>query len=190
MSEDKVKGILLMDPVRFIRANKDLPWEEYLTREDMELVKGNILPSTWYPFDVFERVGYAVFMLIGKGDFNLAKAFGAFTVQETYKKVYENLLFNEKDPLSLLKKFLAMRKQFFRFKDPDFEFREMEVIEENRVRIRSRAPGVSKYLEAYAHHLAGSFEKLLEMAGANEVQVKILEIQSESIPATVIDITW
>jgi hypothetical protein len=190
MSQDKVKGVLLMDFARIIHANKDLPWDKYLTREDMGLIQGRIMPSTWYPFEAFERIGYAVFKLVGKGDLKNARAFGAFTIQETYHKVYENVLFQEKDPTALLKKFVILRKQFIRFQDTDFDPLKMELLEDNKVKMIIKASEPSEYIEPYANRLAGSFEKLLEMAGAKDIQVKILKVQSKTEPASEIELTW
>ncbi len=156
----------------------------------MDLVQGRIMPSTWYPFDAFERIGYAVFKLVGKGDLNTARVFGAFTMQETYHKVYENVLFQEKDPTTVLKKFVTLRRQFFKFQDTDIDPLKMKALEENKVKMIIKAPEPSEYLEPYANQLAGGFEKLLEMAGAKDVQAKILKIQSETEPTSEIELTW
>ena len=190
MSRNKIKGAIIVNYVRMIRASKDLPWGEYLTKEDMELVHGNIMPSTWYPLEVFEHVGYAVFMLMGKGDLNVARAFGALSVQETFSRVYQKVLFQEKDMVSVLKKFVVLRKQFIRFEDPDFDSMSMELIEDNKVKMILKAPEFNKYIKPYTHQVAGAFEKLLEMSDAKDIRVNIVSIQSETEPGSEIEITW
>jgi hypothetical protein len=189
-NQDQIKGVLLMDFARIIRANKGLPWEEYVTGDDMELIQGKIMPSTWYPFDVLARIGYAVFMLVGKGDLKNAWSFGAFAMQDTFHKVYENVLFQENNPESLLKKFIVLRKQFIRFHDPEFETLKLEVSGPGRARIIFKLPEVNRYIEPYTHQLAGGFEKLLELAGAGDVSVNVNKIQSETEPASEIELAW
>ena len=99
MSQGKVKGVMLIDYVRMIRANKGLPWEEYLTKEDMDIVNAKIFPSSWYSVEIMERMGQAVFLLIGKGDLEMAKIFGEITIQDTFHDVYKDMLFDKMAPV-------------------------------------------------------------------------------------------
>ncbi len=190
MIEGKVKGALLIDYVRIIRANKDMPWDEYLKEGDMTLVNGQVIPSTWYPLDAFERIGYAIFMLLGKGDLKVAKAFGALTMQETFHKIYQNVIFKDQDPVSVLNKFVVLRKQFIKFSDPELESLKLEKLDDNKVRLILKAPEPSKYIEPYAHQITGGFEKLMDMIGIKDAKVSIIKIQSETEPASEIEVTW
>jgi hypothetical protein len=204
MSEDKVKGVMLIDLVRIVRANKELPWDEYLTKDEMDLIQGKIMPSTWYPFEVFEHIGYAVFMLEGGQDVKNSWNFGRFTIEDTFQKVYSNVLFKEKDPLSVIKRFVTLRKQFFRYEDPGFESMNMESLGDNKVRIIIRTSFASKPRKvaediksysgklsaSFANQLAGSFQRLLEIAGARDIKVEVIKIQSDPDSATELEIAW
>ena len=64
----RVKGTLLLDYVRMIRANKELDWDEYLETEDWEVINSQILSSQWYSYDSFRRIAYGVFKVIGKSE--------------------------------------------------------------------------------------------------------------------------
>jgi hypothetical protein len=189
-TQDQIKGILLVDFARIIRARKDLPWDKYLIEEDMNLIQGKIMPGAWYPIEILERVGYAVFVLVGKGDLKNAWAFGAFTIEDTFRKVYKNILFDKLDPVEMITKFILLRKQFTKFSDPDFETLKLESLGENRAKVIFKIPRLGVYIGPYTHQLAGGFEKLLEMSGARDIQVNILKIQSETEPASEIELSW
>lgn len=47
MDELKVKGTVLLDYVRLIKAVKDKNWDKYLTDADKQIINGRILPSLW-----------------------------------------------------------------------------------------------------------------------------------------------
>ncbi len=190
MKGDSVKGAVLIDFVRIVRANPEMPWEKYMTSGDMELVRSKVMPSAWYPFEALCRIGYAVFMLTGKGNLDAAKGFGSFSMQDTFQKVYKDVLFGEKDPLSALSKFVTLRNQFVKFRDSGFESLKMEKIAENRVRMTVKAPEYDRYIEPYAYHFAGATEKLLELSGAKDVGSRIIKIQSRTEPATEIEFSW
>jgi hypothetical protein len=64
--ELRVKGIFFTDLVKMARKFKELPWEKYLTPEDLQVIRGNILPSEWYPGDLYQRLGVAAFDLVGQ----------------------------------------------------------------------------------------------------------------------------
>ena len=44
MSDEKVKGIMLVDQVRMIRGNKDKDWNKYLKPEDWNIINRNDTP--------------------------------------------------------------------------------------------------------------------------------------------------
>ena len=45
MSDEKVKGTMMIDQVRMIRGNKDKDWNKYLKPEDWNKINTKILPS-------------------------------------------------------------------------------------------------------------------------------------------------
>jgi hypothetical protein len=45
MSDEKVKGTMMIDQVRMIRGNKDKDWNKYLKPEDWNIINTKILPS-------------------------------------------------------------------------------------------------------------------------------------------------
>lgn len=191
MSKNLVKGTILIDFVRLIRANQNLPWDKYLTPEDINFMKTRIMPSSWYPMEIYERMGYATFMLIGKGDLKNSRAFGAFSTQETFYNVYKNILFKEgESPISMLKRFVVLRKQFSKHEDSSLEVMILEELENNKVVMKVAAPENGKFLEPYAYHLSGMLEKLLEIAGAQNPKAEILKMESEKEREIIIELSW
>jgi hypothetical protein len=184
-----VKGSLLMEVVRLIRANKDLNWEKYLKPEDMELVRGKILPSNWYTLESYERMGQAIFMEVGKGDFSNVRQWGRFTIEELVGKSYKSL-FQGLDTMSAFKKFVFFRRQFFKLDDENIEMLKLEPVGEKDLKIHVHVPLSTSLLEAYAHQLSGSFERLAELFGGKNPGTEILDKQWEGSPGTTIRVTW
>ena len=54
-----VKGGLIIDYVKMIRAIPQLPWAEHLTPEELEQVQQLILAASWYPLELFQQIGRA-----------------------------------------------------------------------------------------------------------------------------------
>ena len=81
----KVKGTLIIDYVRIIRANRERSWDRWLAKEDWEIIDGQVLPSNWYPYESFRRIGFAVFKEIANSDLNVAQQFGRLTIRNLAK---------------------------------------------------------------------------------------------------------
>lgn len=107
----KVKGTILIDLVKQVRAAKDQNWEKYLTPEDMELINGEIMTSSWYPDDFFYRLSLAVFKVTGESDLDNSFAYGQLTAHNM-ADVYKNV-FVQGDPATTIERFILRRKSFF-----------------------------------------------------------------------------
>ena len=186
----EVKGSLLAGVVRLIRANKDKDWRKYFTEKDMEIIESQILPSSWYPLDTYERAEIAVFKEIAQGKLDVARAWGRFLIEDIIKNVYQTLV-DEKDPKISLERFVMFRKQLFRFNDPNFQAIEFKSKAPGQVHVTLRAHHPLPEFEAYCHQAMGSFERLVEMAGAREAKAIIMEYDWKSqIPWATIEISW
>ncbi len=103
----EVKGTLLLHWVKAIRANRDKDWSDSLTAEDWELIDGRILPSNWYPFEQWVRIGSALFKVAGNRDLNLTRVFG-LDWMKNFLEVYKNILVDG-DPAASITKFGQLR---------------------------------------------------------------------------------
>ena len=163
----KIKGTMIIDHVRLIRANKDKDYGEYLTDEDWEIINGKVLPSNWYPYESFRRIAYASFMVIGQADPENARTFGRFAMRNMVK-VYKTLLVPG-DPVASVEKLAALRRTFY---DGDIGT-QLKEKGENWLIYEIKAPKEEtdrKRWEAYTWHLSGNLEELVEQSGGKDVQ--------------------
>ncbi len=185
----KVKGTLLLEIARLIRANKDRNWDRYLTEEDKEIIFSRILPSNWYPMETYERAGYAIFQEIGGGKLENARAWGRFVGEDIVKNFYHNL--EGQDPISALKRFAIFRQQWFQFDERDFKGIEVRQTGPKEAEVKIQSDHPSPHFEAYTHQVIGTFERLIELNQGKDVRIEIIEHNwSDEKPYSVLRISW
>jgi len=186
----QVKGALILEIARLIRANKDKNWDKYLTKEDKEILFSRVLPTSWYPMSAYERAGYAILMEIGQGKFENAKLWGRFVIDDTIKRYYHNLS-DAQDPMVGIERFRLFRKQWFKFDDPNFEAIEITKITPDQAKVTLRSDYPTPYFEAYTHQSIGSLERLVELNGGKEIKIIIEEHDWKGErPYTVFLVSW
>lgn len=166
----RVKGTLVLDYVRIIRANRGQDWSKYLTPEDWQIIDGQVLSSQWYPYDSFRRIAYAVFKVIAKGNLKTAETFGRFTIKNMLK-VYKNMLVPG-DPAASVEKLARLRSMFF---DGGVDSR---MIEHGKGWLRyeiivSAQEEDPERLEAFCHQVAGNLIELVEQSGGKNIMADI-----------------
>jgi hypothetical protein len=184
MEKKRVKGTLLLDYVRMIRANKDKDWRKYLTPEDWEIINGRILPSLWYPYETFKRGGMAAFYLLGGGNLDAVRAWGKISMEYLTKGVYKSIV-ADPDPVMALERFVIMRRQFFNFVAMEFE-----KIGEKHVKIILAGAPDDSSIDAYGAQLAGGLERLVELTGGKNPHIKYINRPSAGESNTEFDISW
>ncbi len=184
MAERKVKGTMLIDQVKQIRANKDKDWDKYLKPEDREIISGRILPSTWYPLELYQRCGLAVFQVLGGGNPDLARLRGKIRGKELFGDVYKNIV-AKKDPMTALRSFVKIYGGLF-----NFSTIELEKIEEKHAIIKHDYDPEDPGNMPYCYTLMGHLDVLVEMTGGKNVKIELTSKQWEGAPVTIFDITW
>ena len=180
----QIKGSLIMDYVKLIRANKDKDWSKWLTPEDMDIVEDRVLPSNWYPFDSWQRMGAAVFNEVAGRNLDLIKSFGPM-VMENLLKTYKSVLVPD-DPLESIKRFERLRRNFIKGVESDLFIAEEEP---GRVKVKMMARERDKEIgdpEAFAFAVSGCIEGLVKKAGAKNVSASVSEGSNDYD----IDINW
>jgi len=119
----KVKGALMVALAMLINGARDINWtaESELTEADLNLIKKGIMSASWYERSLYERMGNAVYKVIGKGQSAGAFEFGKGILAETMLKIYRGpLIANE--PFELLPKFAEFwGNTWFNFGKAEFE---------------------------------------------------------------------
>jgi len=170
-----VKGTWILDFVKMIRANKDKDWDRWLAPEDWEIINAQVLPSQWYPFESYERIGKAVFVEIAQSNLDITRTFGRIMMRDLLK-VYKNILV-EGDLAASVEKFNILRKTFFRGIESDLIFVEQG---ECHMVFKLMIAGIDRERaspEAFAHQLAGNLEELVEQAGGKNVSVSVKTVE-------------
>ncbi len=184
MSEKKVKGSLLMDYVRMIRANKDREWDKYLKDEDWEIINSRVLPSVWYPLETFTRAGLATFHVLADGDLKKVHAWGRISMEQLVKGIYKSVI-SESDPMKALERFMLLRQQFFNFSVMEFEKQG-----DKHAKVWVDYPPEEEGGEPYAAQLEGGFERIVELTGGSNVKIEFHPGEYEGKRGIEFDVSW
>jgi hypothetical protein len=171
-----VKGPMILDYVKIIRANKDRNWDRYLQPEDWDIINGQIFTTNKYPYEAFRRIGFAVFKEIAKSDLATTRLFGRFTMKNILN-IYKNSILVKGDPLASMSKLALLRKTFM-----DGEA-DTKVIESGPkwARYQVVTPPQEKdeeRLEAYCHQIAGHLEEIIEQTGGKVLKTEVTRAEA------------
>lgn len=187
----KAKGTVLLDYVRMIHATKDRNWDKYFTEEEWDLINGRILASIWYPFEIFAKCGTAVFHEIAQGSLSVTRQFGKFNAdtlfQGTYKGTLEAVLAKGGGVIKFLERYAAMTPNLVNFVSISVK----GVSEKHANLVFEVNLEASEFpFEPYSNQLAGTIERLAELAGGRNVKVTFVMKPGKSLSRTEYDILW
>lgn len=184
MEEKRVKGTMLLDQVRMIRANADLHWDDYLDAADWQVISQRILPSSWYPLEVYEHCGWALFNVLARGNVELVRARGRERGKELFATTYQSLIAGQR-PIRALERFVRAYGLLFNFSSLRFE-----KISEHRARVHHEYASSSPTNLPYCHQLMGHLEALIEMAGGTDIRADFVARRWDGAPTTVFELAW
>lgn len=165
----QIKGTFMLDFIKLIRANKDKDWDKWLTPEDREIIESKVLPSNWYPFDSWQRIGNAVFNEMAGGNLDLIRAYGP-TITKNLLNVYSHVLV-EGDPAASIEKFEGIRKTFLKGMESNIIITERGT---DMMKLEILSIGQEDtFLEAFAHATMGGIEELVKLAGGKNIEITI-----------------
>ncbi len=164
-----IKGSLMVDYVKMIRANKDKPWDKYLTLDDWDIIDGSVLSSSWYPFESFRRMGGAIFREIAQSNLDIVRGFGRQSI-DNFLLIYRNIL-NPGNPLMSLNRFAEIRQLYIK---GDFDIKVMQN-GGNWLKYQISAPRALEFelFEAFTYQLAGNGEGIVDRAGGKNVSSEV-----------------
>jgi hypothetical protein len=178
-----VKGQLFVDYVRMLRGHKDVDWGAQLPPEDLALLRARIDPDGWYPMAAFERMGNLILSHVANSDFAAVRMWGRFSVDQLRQA--NPMLVSPGDPIETLNRFRVLRATFF-----DFEALEVPMLHDDEAQIVVRYHMGLPAEEAATWQTQGFFERLLEVAGARDIEATIRERSWAGSARTMISLHW
>jgi len=179
----QVKGVLFVDYVRMLRGLKGVDLRPLLPPEDLALLAERIDPVAWYPMDAFERLGNVILRLVARGDLQAVRMWGRFSVDAL--RFANKGLVHVGDPIETINRFRVLRSTFF-----DFSALDVLMLHDDEAHIEVRYHMGDTAEEAAAMQTLGFFERLLEYAGAREVEAGFAERSWAGAARTVLTLHW
>lgn len=177
-----VKGSMLLEFVKGIRADKSGVYDSYLTEKDREIISQKVLSNTWYPFETYENCFKAVFNVVAKGDLKTVYEWGRIYGEKILTDIYKPVI-KEGNPRKALEMLELITKHFF-----DFGKFEYSTISDNEV--LHTIKDFAQDFEAYFHLSMGWIERCLELSGAKNVKSEFVSKSWEGAPETTIKFSW
>jgi hypothetical protein len=178
-----VKGVLFVDYVRMLRVHRDRSWVEHLHPEDVVFVDEHADPESWYPMDVFERLGIAILKTVAEDNLDLVRRWGRLNAAHVTGSV-EGLVVPE-DPRESLMRFQVYRRSFFNFDTLD-----MLQIDDGLADLRVGYGMSAVAEEAASFQTMGFFEGLIELADGRAIQASFLERSWAGDARTLLRFAW
>jgi len=184
LSKDRrVKGSVIIDYLKIIRANPDLPWAEHLTPSDLEQLDQMILPSSWYPIDLFERIGIAIFKLVSKDNYDIVHSFGRM-VGERINTENPGLVVPDR-PNDTLNKYLVIQDRLYSFK-----FIEKGDSSPGQTIVHIHSEPEDQGAPLLISSTSGTIERLIELSGARNIKFNLIESVAKGADKNSLEVTW
>ncbi len=180
----QVKGSLFVEYVRMIKKNKQIDWNKHLASSEMRFLNQVILPSEWYPFEIYQHYGAAIFQEIADGEPPVACSWGKATM-DRLAELYKGNLIEKGQPLGSLMKFKELNQRLF-----NFDSFEIIVHDEKHVDIGVDPAFGTGAVEGYSYQMLGSFRRLIELSGVDKVEAEFSAKTWEGDHKTVIELRW
>ncbi|HUT54556.1 MAG TPA: hypothetical protein VM658_14295 [bacterium] len=181
----RIKGSVVLDMVKVIRAFKDLPWDRYLKPEDFEIVKTMVIPTAWYPIETYQRMGLAVYKLVAKESEDVVRKFGQAAMKELLEGPYRPFLVKN-DPFEAVAKFFELRKSLFTFS-------KMAIEKTGDKSLRARITEFGDFsdgLDVFTILLCAHLEELAKNNGCKGITLKPCHEKEKGQTNIVVDMAW
>ncbi len=179
----QVKGVLFADYVRMIRAVKSYDWTKRLSPRELAFVKAPVDHAKWYPMDVFEQLGNAILEVIAQGQLELVRMWGRTQVDQL--RAQQPILVADRDPVETLNRFRVLRSTYF-----DFDTLSVPLLHLDEAQILIDYQMGMPAEEAASYQTMGFFERLLEIAGAQDVSARFSSRSWAGEGRTLLTLHW
>ena len=182
-NERCVKGNVIADYIKMIRANPELPWAEHLLPEDLVVVQQMVVPLSWYPIQQFQRLGLAVFKLVTKENNALVRAYGA-SVADRMNAENPGMVAKGR-PQVTLSRYIEIQKRLYSFKA-----QETVEIGPGRLLFLIHSNPEEVGIPVYIEQISGTVERLIALSGGRNIQLKLLEAVWKGAAHNRIEVQW
>jgi hypothetical protein len=166
-----------------IRGHKGTDWSQFLPAEDMAYLAVRIAPDEWYPMPTFERMGNAILHVVARDDIQAVRMWGKFSVDNL--RAQQPLLLAVGDPIETLTRFRVLRSTYF-----DFDALAIPLLHDGEAHVVIRYYMGRRAEEAASFQTMGFFERLLEIAGATDVQAVFAQRSWAGDADTLLKLHW
>jgi hypothetical protein len=179
----QVRGMLFVDYVRMLRAQRDRAWTVFFPSEDLRFFEEKIDVNGWYPMATFERLGIVVLHLIAKNEFHLVREWGRQSVKNIAQNVDQLVV--PDDPRESLMRFQVFRRTFF-----DFEALSVLQVSDGAAQLQISYGMSSAAEQAASIQTMGFCEGLIDLARGRSIKAGFSERSWEGDPHTVLNLSW
>jgi len=180
----KIKGNFLKDYVQTVRDTPDLAWDKYLTAEDWEIVRGQVIPLSWYPVETMGRIGKGLFELRTQGKYELVRLHGRTRVDTLFDEGTRNFL-TKGSPMDSLRAFSVIARRYIDEVEIKVVKKELNYCEVSWWPVDG-APGWDLFREIQA----GTMERLVELNGGKKAKAEFRSEQMNGREACIICLRW
>jgi hypothetical protein len=178
-----VRGVLFLDYVRMLKAQKGVEWDQVLPADDLPYLRETIDTTAWYPMATFERMGNAILKYVAGDSLRPVQLWGRFSAAQL--RTAHPMLLARKDPCETLTRFRVMRETFF-----DFQALDVLMLHDGEAQIAIHYYMGMPAEEAASYQTMGFFEGLLDLAGAQEIRAAFRAKSWQDAPRTLLDLRW
>ena len=178
-----VKGGLIIDYVKMIRSNPQLPWAEHLAPEELEEVQQLILPASWYPLELFQRIGLATFKLIAKENYQVIRLFGRASADRMNAETPG--LVSPGRARDTLRKYRLIQDRLYSFRPV-----QTDDLAPQHLLIHTYSLPEETAARLIMEIVAGTVERLIELSGGRNIQTRLIEAVWEGAGQNTLEVTW
>jgi hypothetical protein len=160
----RAKGVIIAQHVRIIRKAKDERLLEGLTPEQRQAVASRILPSSWYPYDLYAATLDVIYQKMAGGQPEAARNMGQFVAALTLQGHYSMFL-KAGHPHETLRLFPAIWHNFFDFGKAAYRMPEAERDAPPPNFAETELSGFRDISRPLCLIMQGFLEKAVELAG-------------------------
>lgn len=178
----QVKGSMLIDFAKAIRADKTGAFDKFLTDQDRTVLSQRVLPANWYPFETYKNCFTAVSRVVAKDNPETLKEWGRQYGAATMTSIYKIIL-QKKDARSAMAAYQSVLKSQF-----NFGRMESKMVSDNEMLIG--VIGFGDDFKVWYPVALGWMERTIQLIINKPVRSDIVDHTWEGAPAEVFRLRW